>query len=187
MHAVLDLVPQRRAAQRVLHHLVEHAPAAHALQAQTVGDVFVDALRERIRFLEHHAHTPAQIGDVHRLRRRYPGHPSRMPPSMRTPSTRSFMRLKQRSNVDLPQPLGPMKAVTRLRGIRMLICLSACFLTVIEIQVLDLMQISSASRFRSISVLAKTLESMAWVGILRSFMAWFSCTLAAPGICRRRL
>ena len=31
---------------------------------------------------------------------------------MRVPSTRSFMRLRQRSSVDLPQPDGPMKAVT---------------------------------------------------------------------------
>ncbi len=30
---------------------------------------------------------------------------------------RSFMRLKQRSSVDLPQPDGPMKAVTRRLGI----------------------------------------------------------------------
>jgi hypothetical protein len=30
---------------------------------------------------------------------------------------RSFIRLKQRMKVDLPQPDGPMKAVTRLRWI----------------------------------------------------------------------
>jgi hypothetical protein len=34
--------------------------------------------------------------------------PTRMLPSMRTPSTRSFIRLRQRSSVDLPQPDGPM-------------------------------------------------------------------------------
>ena len=33
-----------------------------------------------------------------------------------TESMRSFMRLKQRSSVDLPQPEGPMKAVTFFSG-----------------------------------------------------------------------
>ncbi|KAJ06547.1 hypothetical protein M004_01925 [Pseudomonas aeruginosa M10] len=40
----------------------------------------------------------------------------RISPSTRQPSTRSFIRLKQRSKVDLPQPDGPMKAVTRCFG-----------------------------------------------------------------------
>jgi hypothetical protein len=44
---------------------------------------------------------------------------------MRQMSTRSFMRLKQRSRVDLPQPLGPMKAVTRFSGITRLMSFSA--------------------------------------------------------------
>jgi hypothetical protein len=39
---------------------------------------------------------------------------------------RSFMRLKQRSSVDLPQPDGPMKAVTCLRGIFIETSNSAC-------------------------------------------------------------
>jgi hypothetical protein len=46
-------------------------------------------------------------------------------PSMRQPSTRSFIRLKQRSRVDLPQPEGPMNAVTRCFGMFMLTLLSA--------------------------------------------------------------
>ncbi len=37
------------------------------------------------------------------------------------------MRLKQRSRVDLPQPDGPMKAVTRWRGMFMLTLCNACF------------------------------------------------------------
>ena len=37
------------------------------------------------------------------------------------------MRLKQRSSVDLPQPDGPMKAVTRCLGMFMLTLYSACF------------------------------------------------------------
>ena len=35
---------------------------------------------------------------------------------MREPSMRSFIRLKQRSRVDLPQPDGPMNAVTARAG-----------------------------------------------------------------------
>ena len=35
---------------------------------------------------------------------------------MRALSTRSFIRLKERSSVLLPQPDGPMRAVIRLRG-----------------------------------------------------------------------
>src|SRR6185295_14326448 len=42
--------------------------------------------------------------------------PIRMFPSIRTPSTRSFMRLRQRRSVDLPHPDGPMYAVTRCFG-----------------------------------------------------------------------
>ena len=80
--------------------------------AQAVGDVLVDRLRERVRLLEHHADALAQLDDVdasgRRCRRRRAG----SSPSMRTPSIRSFMRLRQRSSVDLPQPDGPMKAVT---------------------------------------------------------------------------
>ena len=52
--------------------------------------------------------------------------PSRISPLVRTVSTRSFMRLKQRSKVDLPQPLGPMKAVTLLRSMFRLMPFRAC-------------------------------------------------------------
>ena len=37
------------------------------------------------------------------------------------------MRLRQRSSVDLPQPEGPMKAVTWCLGMDMEMSLSACF------------------------------------------------------------
>ena len=46
------------------------------------------------------------IGDVLSLS------PMLMRPSMRTLSIRSFIRLKQRNSVDLPQPEGPINAVT---------------------------------------------------------------------------
>jgi hypothetical protein len=44
---------------------------------------------------------------------------SSMSPSMRTPSMRSLRRLTERSSVDLPQPEGPMSAVTLPRGTSM--------------------------------------------------------------------
>src|SRR3954466_13786998 len=49
-----------------------------------------------------------------------------MSPLILTVSIRSFMRLMQRRSVDLPQPLGPMMAVTLLRGNRMLMLNRAC-------------------------------------------------------------
>ena len=48
-----------------------------------------------------------------------------MEPSVRTPSTKSHMRLNVRSSVDLPQPDGPMKAQQRFSGICRSIDLSA--------------------------------------------------------------
>ena len=44
---------------------------------------------------------------------------------MRAAGTRSFMRLRQRSSVLLPQPDGPMKATTRRVGIRIETCRTA--------------------------------------------------------------
>ena len=49
----------------------------------------------------------------------------RMAPVMRTPSIRSFIRLRQRRRLDLPQPEGPMKAVTRFFAMRIEIPLRA--------------------------------------------------------------
>ncbi len=48
-------------------------------------------------------------------------------PSIRTPSMRSFMRFRQRRRVDLPQPEGPMRAVTRRGRKSIVIPWSACF------------------------------------------------------------
>ena len=39
----------------------------------------------------------------------------------------SFMRLMQRRNVDLPQPDGPMKAITARSGMSTITSFSACF------------------------------------------------------------
>ena len=41
----------------------------------------------------------------------------RTAPSTRAPGTMSFIRLSERRNVDLPQPDGPMSAVTWLGSI----------------------------------------------------------------------
>src|SRR5947209_7184656 len=41
---------------------------------------------------------------------------SRMSPPWRVPSIRSFMRLRARRNVDLPQPDGPIRATTERSG-----------------------------------------------------------------------
>ena len=58
----LDLVPQRRAAQRLLDEVVELRLAAHAVDLRAVGDVVVDALGERVRPLEDHPDPPADLG-----------------------------------------------------------------------------------------------------------------------------
>ena len=46
-------------------------------------------------------------------------------PSARWPGYNSYIRLKVRNKVDLPQPEGPIKAVTLLRGMRILTFLMA--------------------------------------------------------------
>ena len=83
-----------------------------AVQPQRVGDVFVDGFWKRIRSLEHHADALAQFDHVHLAAVDVVAAQSGSRPSMRTLSMRSFMRLRQRSKVDLPQPDGPMNAVT---------------------------------------------------------------------------
>ena len=57
MQLVFDLFPQRRAAQSFLDALVH--VALEAVQLQAVSNVFVDAHREGVRLLEHHADTPS--------------------------------------------------------------------------------------------------------------------------------
>ena len=48
-----------------------------------------------------------------------------MLPSTRAVGTRSFMRLIERSSVDLPQPDGPMNAVIRCLGMSIVTSLMA--------------------------------------------------------------
>ena len=95
--------------QRLLDAVVE--VVLHPEDAQAVGDVVVDRLRERVRPLEDHADAAANLDRVdvacRRGRRRGRG-PSRRRCAL---GTRSFIRFRQRSNVDLPQPDGPISAV----------------------------------------------------------------------------
>ena len=49
----------------------------------------------------------------------------RTEPSTRAPGTMSFIRFSERRNVDLPQPDGPMSAVTWFGKIFRSICSSA--------------------------------------------------------------
>ena len=50
---------------------------------------------------------------------------NRISPSIRAPGIRSFIRLKQRSSVLLPQPEGPIRAVIWFRGMSIVMSLSA--------------------------------------------------------------
>ena len=99
-----------------LHDLVEHALLAHAGDPQPVGDVLVDRLGKRSRLLEHHAHLAAQLDHVQRPVEDLLAVELESLPVIRTLSIRSFMRFRQRRKVDLPQPDGPIRAVTSSRG-----------------------------------------------------------------------
>ena len=63
--AVLHLIPQGGAPQRAFHQLVQLGLIAHAVQLGAVSDVVVDAHGEGVCLLEHHAHTAAQVGQLH--------------------------------------------------------------------------------------------------------------------------
>src|SRR6266849_1619956 len=65
---VLDLVPQRGAAERRFHPLIEPGTRQPVVEPDAEGDVLVDRHRERRGFLEHHADPGAQ--QVHVLARR---------------------------------------------------------------------------------------------------------------------
>src|SRR3954452_23064903 len=61
---VLDLVPQRAAAQRLLDAVVHLGLRDLLIEADAEGDVLVDGHRERRRLLEHHADAGAQQVEV---------------------------------------------------------------------------------------------------------------------------
>ena len=62
---VFDLVPDRRAAQRLLDDLVQLILFAHAVRPGAVGNVVVDAHGKGIRLLEDHADLAPQLIYVH--------------------------------------------------------------------------------------------------------------------------
>ena len=63
---VLDFVPQRGAAQALLHLVVQsRRGSTDAVDARAVGDVVEDRFRERIGPLEDHADAAAHVGHFH--------------------------------------------------------------------------------------------------------------------------
>ena len=110
LESVLDLVPERRAAQRALDALVEALlHPEHAWGRRRCS-------RRSTSGTGSASGTPSRSGGAprpgRRPRRRGRGRGSRRCPRRAAPGMRSFMRLKQRMNVLLPQPEGPMNAVT---------------------------------------------------------------------------
>ena len=126
LEPVLDLVPERRSAQRPLDPLVEVVPAGRGCAAprrrcrrSTSGTGSVSGRPCR---------SAAAPRPGRRRRRRGPGRGRGSGRRAGSPATGSFIRLRQRMKVDLPQPEGPISAVIRLRGMRRLTPLSACLL-----------------------------------------------------------
>lgn len=62
---VFEFVPHRRPLQGLFDDAVQLALAADAEGAGPVGDVVIDAHREGIGALEHHAHIFAEHGEIH--------------------------------------------------------------------------------------------------------------------------
>ena len=64
LQAVLDLVPNRRAAQGFFNDLIELCLVLHAVRARTVGNVIVNAHWEGVRLLEHHTHLTPKLAHI---------------------------------------------------------------------------------------------------------------------------
>ena len=108
--------PRRR--QRSIRSARADRDDLHAGELQPGGHVVGDRHgRERVRLLEHHADAAAGLGDRDarasrcRCRRAAPRRPAS------PTATDSCIRLRMRRNVDLPQPDGPISAVTVFGGI----------------------------------------------------------------------
>ena len=99
--------------QRLLDDVVEPPPCM-PVHTRAERDVVVDRLRERVRLLEHHADAPPDLDRVDLGAVQVDAVVERARPSTCAPAIRSFMRLRQRRNVLLPQPDGPMNAVIAL-------------------------------------------------------------------------
>src|SRR5207302_3225627 len=108
-------VPQGRLPQRPLHPLRHVAFGRQPVQPRAVGHVVEDGLGEGVRLLEHHAHLAAQRHGV-RAFENTETPSSRMSPAWRVGGISSFNRFTERKKVLLPQPDGPIRAVTARRG-----------------------------------------------------------------------
>ena len=113
MQPVLDLVPDGSAAQSLFHDLVHvRLGLGQPVNPGAIGDVVVDRLGEWVRLLEHHADLGAQLHGVDAVVIDILPVDGLIVPSTRQMSMVSFIRFRQRRKVDLPQPDGPMNAVT---------------------------------------------------------------------------
>ena len=117
---------QSPARTRLLDDLVEIGLAPpQPVDARTVCDVLVDRLGKRVGLLEHHPDASPELDDVQAavvdvLTVDFD------PAVTRADGIVSFIRLMQRRKVDLPQPDGPMKAVTARSRISTETSYSAC-------------------------------------------------------------
>jgi hypothetical protein len=89
LELVLDLVPERGAAQGLLHHVAD--VALDLVDPDAVGDVVEDGLRERVRLLEHHADPAAHLDGVDVRPRTGPAVVGD-PPAPARRASRSFIR-----------------------------------------------------------------------------------------------
>ena len=109
----LTSLEQARAAQACLDDLVQLGLArSEAVDARAVGNVVDRSTSET----DWASGTPCRSWRAAARRRRRDRRCRRRRagcrPAMRQPSMISFMRFRQRRKVDLPQPLGPISAVT---------------------------------------------------------------------------
>ncbi len=112
MQFIFGFVPQCGFGQCPLHALVHVSTGELLKQTHAKSDVVVDGHRERRRFLEHHAHFRTQQGDILRVGQDVVAIEQNF--TFRTLfGYSSNILLKVRSSVDLPQPDGPINAVTR--------------------------------------------------------------------------
>ena len=139
---VLDLVPDGRAPQGLFYDLIKLRLVVDAVGPGTVGNVVINAHGEGIWLLEHHAHPLAQLDSRPCPARKYPRRPDGSCRSIRQPSTRSFIRFRVWSSVDLPQPDGPMNAVMSCCLDLQVDVLERLEIPVIEVKVLDMSNLS---------------------------------------------
>ena len=109
LEPVFDLVPEGGAAQGFLDPLVQ--AGAHTEVARRPGDVVVDRLREGVRFLEDHADPPPHLDLVDVAAVDVVAVVEDLAARSGSRGPQSFMRLRLRRKVVLPQPEGPIRAV----------------------------------------------------------------------------